>query len=541
MRRTAAVRSGLPLMALLVLLVVAALTPLGAAPARANSPAFNTRSPAPDDYVASPALRERALKALFANFSTKPLLSEVDIEPDSIAVTTQNAAAAYLGDRWTVSRLKVLVFDRDQVDGPHPAESDGLVDKAEGAFFDLGSVDMDKLPTLLTAATAYAGLQTPPTSVGVTIKRQVSILPKPSYGEVRITLALSTPRESAEIYAEPDGSIIGGNLESTIRAQRLDLLTDDDWPMAEAQSALTDVLGTDKVYRITVADKSVSVTADSPDDATLERDYSWNLGGVRSGLIDMPKLPIGEGVPFTLAEVDLGKLAEIKAAALKAFASPGAEVTGISAEKPSDRPAKDLQVLWKIDLTQADGETGSVLVASDATIVEADLPASRRPASGPWLDPRTVESTLARVEKTFGAAAKFSEIMIDDDKAILTVEDPQHPGAMVNFIIDPDKIIQFGAPIMPGENVLDPDRAFTMADLKAVDAKTLQAWSDATVKRMELPGAAVFRYTFSRSALMMDPDDNRLLLEIRAGKDDGNVSGWVTYDLKGYEVDVMTP
>jgi hypothetical protein len=125
MRRSEAALSGLPLMAFVGLLFAAVLAPLGAAPAQADSPAFNTRPAASGDYVGSPDLRKRALAALFAKFPKPPLVSEVDIEPDSIAVTTQNADAGYLGDQWTVSRLKILVFDQDNVDGPHPAESDG--------------------------------------------------------------------------------------------------------------------------------------------------------------------------------------------------------------------------------------------------------------------------------------------------------------------------------------------------------------------------------------------------------------------------------
>ena len=69
MRRSAAVQSGFPLIALIMLLLVAALTPLGVAPVRADSPAVAPVAiAATGDYVASPILRARALKALFANF-----------------------------------------------------------------------------------------------------------------------------------------------------------------------------------------------------------------------------------------------------------------------------------------------------------------------------------------------------------------------------------------------------------------------------------------------------------------------------------------
>ena len=80
-----------------------------------------------------------------------------------------------------------------------------------------------------------------------------------------------------------------------------------------------------------------------------------------------------------------------------------------------------------------------------------------------------------------------------------------------------------------------------LADDKALEAVTLGRLADQTVTAMQLPGAAVYRFTFSRHVLIMDPSDNRLLLEIRAGKDDGWTGGWLTFELNGSVADTMLP
>lgn len=69
----------------------------------------------------------------------------------------------------------------------------------------------------------------------------------------------------------------------------------------------------------------------------------------------------------------------------------------------------------------------------------------------------------------------------------------------------------------------------------------LASYADTTLKTMKLDGAAVFRYTFSRNTLLLAPEDTRLLVEVRAGKDDGWTSGWITFELDGAVADQMLP
>lgn len=500
-----------------------------------EAPAVDQRA----TYLTSADLRARALAALSAKIGRMPLVSRIEIAEDRITVWTQSRVAAHYTDSWTISRMKFLVFDRDSIDGPKPTDGDGIVAKREGSFFDLTDVGLGQLDATIAAAIALARMEQRPALTSLVIARQVGILPEPHYGEVRWTIGLATPRETATVYADAGGRVIGADLSGTTRQQRLDLIADNDWPMAEAQVDIAAVLGGRPLKELRVYDTYVYFTAAHPTKTDTTSDYSWNLGGVRQG-IEIPAFDFGDSLPFSVTEFDLGKLPQVKAAALAAFESPGATITYIEAEKPTDR-ASAPQLVWSVDIKQADGEKGHVLLDANAKVLEVVLPESRAiAAQGPWLAPETVLGTLKRLEKEFGPDARFGEILINDTQGSVLVEDPQAPGTMASFIIDPQRIMRFGTP-MPWEAALNEAKAFRLADLAGLDAAALGKYADTTLETMKLEGAAVFRYTFSRNTLLLAPEDTRLLLEIRAGKDDGWTSGWVTFELDGRVADQMLP
>lgn len=491
-------------------------------------------------YLTSAELRTRAFAALAKKAGGQmPPVSRIEIGADRITVWTQSRTAAYYTDSWAISRFKLLVLDRDNIDGPAPTDGDSIVAKREGSFFDFASVPLDRLEATVAEAIGMAKMEQRPELTSLVIARQIGILPEPHYGDVRWTIGLATPRENATVYADIAGRVIGADLAGTTRAQRLNLIADDDWPMAEAQVDIAAVLGGRPIKELRVYDTYVYFTAAHPTKADTTSDYSWNLGGVRQG-IETPAFDFGDSVPFALTELDLSKLPRVKAAALAAFKSPGAKITYIEAEKPTDRAAAP-QLVWSVDIQQTDGEKGHVLLDASANVLEVVLPESRATAAqGPWLAPETVLGTLGRLEKEFGPDAKFGEILINDTQGSVLVEDPQSPGSMASFIIDPQRIMRFGTP-MPWEAELNEAKSFRLADLSSLDAAALEKYAAATLDTMKLEGAAVFRYTFSRNTLLLAPEDTRLLLEIRAGKDDGWTSGWVTFELDGTVADRMLP
>lgn len=327
-------------------------------------------------------------------------------------------------------------------------------------------------------------------------------------------------------------------------AHAADFLKADDWPMAEAQAALADEIGAALVHDITIGSDDVAITADHATDPEQTTDYYWDGQTVRSGM-SMPNftaLGMGDTKPFPLADLPLDRLPEVKTAAINAFALPKALITEIEGTMPTTRTSKKLIPLWEVHFAQPGGDVGSVFLTANAQVVDVFLPPSQQAvALGPWLAPATVANTLARLGKEFGPNARYAEIMIDDSKAIVQMEDPQNPGQIAEIYIDADSMTR-GESMMAGTPIGPTlDRPFTLADIASLDAAMLADLEQRTIERMGMEGMTVFRYTISRSVLFMTPEDDRLVVEVRAGLDDGWTSGRAAYDMDGNEVDVVTP
>lgn len=328
-------------------------------------------------------------------------------------------------------------------------------------------------------------------------------------------------------------------------AQGMDLLATDSWPMAEVQQTLADEIGAALVHDITIGNDRISLTADHATDPEQTTEYSWDGAEIWRG-ISMPNfaaLGMGDTAAFAFADLPFDRLPQVKAAAIAAYGLPGARITEIEGTMPTTRTSKKLIPLWEVHFAQSNGETGSVFLTANAQVVDVALPASQAEAApaGPWLAPETVANTLARLGEEFGPDARYAEIFIDDSKALVQMEDPQNPGQIAEIHIDADSMtrdesMMAGTPLGP-----TLERTFTLADIAALDAERLAELEQRTLERMGMPGMTVFRYTISRSVLFMTPEDDRLVVEVRAEMPDQWTGGRVAYDMDGNEVDVVLP
>ena len=83
---------------------------------------------------------------------------------------------------------------------------------------------------------------------------------------------------------------------------------------------------------------------------------------------------------------------------------------------------------------------------------------------------------------------------------------------------------------------------FTLGDLAGLTVEQLEDMVRRTTERLEMDKGEVFRFTFSRHALIMDPSDNRLMVEIRYGQEQGSGdAGWMTFLLDGTQTDELVP
>lgn len=497
---------------------------------------------AAESYTSAPLVRDKGFEALIAKMGESRPVVRLTVSLDQIVAVTQADAGSDFAE-WTVSRMDLGIMNLHFVNGPSQAYDSGIVDDKSGAYFRLSDIDLTQFDAVVAASIAHAKLEDIPAVISVEIARTVSILPEAAYGEIRWTVALRTGDESATVYLTNEGDVIGADLSDTKRAENLDLWNSDDWPMAEAQSLLSSVLGSSLAHEVRLYQDYVFVTAEHPTDPELTRDYAWRLGGVTRGLVDTPNfvtLGMGDIAPFPFDEVDLTALPKVKAAAREAFAATDAVITGMEASKPTDRAMGDLKVLWEVEFRQANGEEGEVWLDAAGNVVEVKLPESRLPEVGPWLAPATVVDTLRRISETFGPDAKLSEISINDTQASIDIEDPQAPGEVAHFLMDAREVTRFGSGSFFAS--LDPGNVFTPGDLSGLTVEQLTEMVERTVERLEMDKGEVFRFTFSRHALIMDPSDNRLMVEIRYGQEQGSgAAGWMTFLLDGTQTDELVP
>lgn len=494
------------------------------------------------DYTSSSEVRSKGIEALVARMGVTRPMARLVFTPDTIVATMQADSGRDFAE-WTAHRTDLLIANIHSVTGPRQVAAFDLVDEVSGAFFRLSDVELASFDAVVAAAVAYAGLQDEPVVQSVELARSVSILPEPAYGDIRWTVTLSTANERAVAYVNLAGQVIGGDLSDTERARNVNFLASDDWPMDEAQRALGAVIGASGVHEVRIDDSAVFVTANHPTDSGLQRDYAWRLEGVTRGFVDVPNLltlGLRSRAAFQWSEIDLTKLPAIKAAALEAFEAPDAVITAIEASKPLDRVTGAIQVLWEVELRQGNGEEGAVWLDTEGKVVEVKLPEGRLPEVGPWLAPATVIDTIRRIGETFGPDAKISEISINDRQASIDIEDPQRPGELAQFLVDACEVTRFGTASFFAS--LDAGNVFTPHDLSALTEAQLADMVKRTTARLEMKDGAVFRYTFSRNALIMDQSDNRLMVEIRYGVEQGSGdAGWMTFLLDGTQTDELVP
>ncbi len=519
-----------------VLVILAAMAVLCGQPAPA--PAQDRR----DDYLSTPGAASNAIARLVKEIGHTPAVSRITIEPHKITLLVQGRRLPHDVDAWTVTRQRILLIDRESVSGPTPSRTDTIVAEAEGGFFPLRDVALADVTTVIANAIRRVALEETGQVERVIIDRRIAILPKPAYDEVRWTIPVTSGRESATAFADAGGRIVGLDLSQTNRARRLDLLAQDDWPMAQARDDLLAIIGPGAVvHEVRVYNTYLFVVADHPTTPGMRRDYSWNLSGVKRGIVDMPRIDaqMRGTAPFSLSALDYTKLPQIKAAARTALGMQDSKVTFIKAEKPTTG-ARQADVRWAVEIGADRSQRGVAMISTSGQVLDAILPPSRRPVE-PWLAPATIQKTLARIGAEFGPKARFHEISINHSSARIMVEDPQAPGTMVSLMMNVETIRREGPPIMPWDKRPEPTRVFTLDELAPLTTERLAEFIPRALRRLKLDGGAVVRYTIARGDNQMIARSPRGIpvVEVRAEKD--GRQGRVVFDILGAEIDVVMP
>lgn len=514
-----------------------------------------TTARAEESYITRSGEAARAVDSIIEETGRKPKLLGVRVADRSVIVQLEGEKAPDI-DEWQIGLVERFFFEFETTIGPRPHQSPGLVGDLSTGLFDRADIALDKVAEVSANAIAYAKLEDAAKVQSIEIAREVSILPEPTYGEIRWTIYLTSERESAMVRADAAGNIVGADLSNTNRARRMDLLVDDDWPKEEALSALTAALGGEnRVREFSVRSRTLSISADHPSVAGQKEDFNWTISGVtRSPLLS----PLAHGATrnelFGLRDVDLSQLGRIRRIAQTAWGNGKAKLQYMTLRKETDVPGNpELRwILYFNDLGVEGGlvgDAGTVEITPAGEVREINLPDSRRPKPD-WLKPQTITDTLKRIDSEFHPGARYAELTFDNGKTRILAEDPHDPGTMDEFIADETDISR-STTLMPWDAEFRPERLFSIASTDTfiqhdgIAGFTARTYRRLGVDEKKMP---VSRYTFAIGQIM-GPDgtymvpspDGKLTLEVRVESPDGQKSGRVVYSSSGKEIDVVKP
>ncbi|MDB5528393.1 MAG: hypothetical protein JWR51_1496 [Devosia sp.] len=155
-----------------------------------------------------------------------------------------------------------------------------------------------------------------------------------------------------------------------------DLISSNDWPMADAQAQIVGMIGTGRVYDLTIDHDSITLSVDHAIDPRQLSQYVWDASGVRPTM-DIPntfRLGVSDTEPFALNDLDFAAVPAVKAAALAAFNAQGAAITEIEATRPTVGDSKVTVALWTVHINDIQGNSGEVLVTTQGDVLHTTLP-----------------------------------------------------------------------------------------------------------------------------------------------------------------------
>ena len=511
---------------------------------------------AAESYLTGQGEAARALGRVAEALGRRPDVHTIRITDKEITVLARGTRRGDV-DAWKVRQAaRFVFFESELVAGPSAQPAPAMVADLDSGFFTLDAVVLVRTDQVVTRAIAYAKLEDQGTVQSIEIARRVHLLPSPSYGDIRWTIYVASPRESATVYADAQGTIVGGDLSNTSRARRLHFIDDADWPKEAALESLLAVIGNKPIVRdVTIYPKSVQVKADHPSLKETTLGYSWDISGISRSPITSPMFPGTAREPaFALGDVDLGPLDRIRDGAKKAWGNSQSTINYMMLRLYSEGPGKP-ELRWTVHFTDFSqtGEwalfsnSGTIELTTDGTVRVSNLPAARQPKRN-WLDPKTTRETLAVIAEQFGKNARFAELSISRDSMQILAEVPDTPGTMRSYSAN-DRGITASTMMMPWESEFRPERLYRMSDLAFFSAEKLGELTARTFSRLQVGSEmALSRYTFSVGQLM-SPDgsfmvpspDGKVTLEIRLESPDGWKGGRVTYSSTGEEIDIVMP
>ena len=484
-----------------------------------------------------------ALSAIQSSFKGPVRALKLTIADSEMVFQAESPRTPGQISEWRLAREQFMMLSFDRVHGPRRIEPVLINRNLDQNLFDLKEVDLAVWAKIADAAIARAKLESKAGVASIELSRSTVLLPATASGAPRWVVEVKSVSESARIFANVQGEITGANLRGTNRMRNLNMYQRPELA-GEAAAEFRRTFGSEPIllrvsfnstsigFETTRDDKNHPIVRPG-DGLKVNAVYDWSLNGL-THTMGRPNISRGlsnPDAPFGVDEVDWALLPKIVADARVKLAMPNGRVTSINAAKPTDGVGAPVPV-WTIYIEE-NGERGEYTADAKGAVKKVLLPKSKRPPTD-WLAPATVAQTLTRIAAEFGEDTRIANILIDDQGARITAEDPRNPGKPTRVLLRDEGFTRFGTPLMISEG-----RPFTMRDLKGLSEQRIAALAERTLKELKMPTGSVVRYTFGRGVLQASRRGT-VTAEVRA-ETQSQGHGRAVLELDGSVVEVIRP
>ncbi len=283
----------------------------------------------------------KAIPAIRSAIGNHPRILRIEVEPNDVIVEAQDPKNPTHVNRWRcVNHIGIIPIQ--WVFGPEPVDLQLLDPDLEANLFDLDAVAFSATAKLENAAIERTHIQDRAVATRMEVARQTFILPKPTTGDVRWTLHITSGREHADVFANAQGDIIGADLGDTQRAQTLNLFKEPEL-IVDAAAAFRSAVGADPVLTsVGISGQRVGFLTNMADNRLGKlggglaqvANFTWDLNGLRSGLPGIDSSAITQRLtqapapaPFSVNDVDWSIAPKLEADALAKVNLSQAQIT----------------------------------------------------------------------------------------------------------------------------------------------------------------------------------------------------------------------
>ena len=144
-----------------------------------------------------------AVNQITAKLSRPIRVLQIEITPNSLSMQIQDSTALNHVDEYRYNQAGIL--HRDSVSGPRPVQLSLINPKLEENLYNIEEVSLIAVPDTIREALKRIALEGGGMVERIEIKRRVSIIPVPQNGDVRWTISVRSPRETATAYSGLSG------------------------------------------------------------------------------------------------------------------------------------------------------------------------------------------------------------------------------------------------------------------------------------------------------------------------------------------------